>query len=75
MQIILIIGIPFLLGIIGVKRSSITGYIAGVVGLSLALSMVWDSIGASLGIPLVLVILGFMLSAMRNAWGEGLRIF
>jgi len=75
MMLFLILGFPILFGLIGVLRSSITGYVVGVVGLCLAETYIWDGVGTMLGIPVLLVIFGLLMSAMRNALSEGLRVF
>jgi hypothetical protein len=75
MRVGLILGFPILFGLIGVLRASLTGYVIGVVGLCLATTYIWDGVGTMLGIPMLLVIFGLLMSAMRNALSEGLRIF
>jgi len=75
MRVGLILGFPILFGLIGVLRASLTGYVVGVVGLCLATTYIWDGVGTMLGIPMLLVIFGLLMSAMRNALSEGLRIF
>jgi len=43
--------------------------------LCLAETYIWDNVGMLLGIPVILVIFGLFGSGMRNALGEGLRVF
>ncbi len=73
--LVLVFGVFF--SLVGVLRASITGYVAGVIALILSTVFVWDTenIGVYLGIPLIIIIIGLMGSAVRNAWTEGLRIF
>ena len=75
MRVGLILGFPILFGLIGILRASMTGYVVGVVGLCLAETYIWDNVGLLLGIPVILVIFGLFGSGMRNAFGEGLRVF
>ena len=72
----LVLGFAVAFGMIGVFRASITGYIAGLAALILAMTYIWDSdIGTYLGPPLIIIMFGLIASGMRNAVGEGLRIF
>ncbi len=77
MRMGLVLGFGVFFSLIGVLRASITGYIAGIIALILSTVYVWDAenIGVYIGVPIVIIIVGLMGSAIRNAWGEGLRVF
>ncbi|MBV6343435.1 hypothetical protein [Candidatus Magnetobacterium casense] len=71
----LIFGTLFILGIVGAVRHSLTGYLGGIIGLSLSLAYMQDQIGMYLVIPMIVIILGLGLALVRDAWTQGVEIF
>jgi len=71
----LILAIPFLLGILGAVRHSITGYVAGIIGFGISLPYVNDHVGIYLVAPMVAVIVGLGLGLVRDAWEQDLEVF
>lgn len=71
----LMLAFPFLLGLVGGIRHSLTGYLAGIIGFSIALATFHDNFGLAITAPAGLIIFGLGAALVYDVWwGDGLRI-
>ena len=74
-KIVFILGLPLLLGLISVKRHSLTCYLASILGFAVAIPLLDDTFGLAIVIPAGLLIVGLAGSMAYDAfWGDGFVI-
>lgn len=73
-RVAFILGFPLILGLVGAYRHSLSGYLAGIAGFSIAIPLLEDTLGLAIVIPASIFIVGLLGAGVRDAFGDGMNI-